>query len=107
MAGLAGVLVAGGLLRRRGRAAASKASFPEAFPLAKTPVRMTEGLTDAPAWPLDDGAWHPCADALARALGVSGEEAEGGPEHRPEPPVRRGPSGREHFWSDPHAPFGG
>ncbi|RKH04096.1 hypothetical protein D7X74_35630 [Corallococcus sp. CA047B] len=104
---MVGVLVAGGLLRRRASAAASKAVLPTAFPLAKARAETTALAGEPPAWPSNDGAWHPCADALARALGVSGEAAEGDRDVRPAPPLRRGPSGREHFWREPGTPSGG
>ncbi|RKG84759.1 hypothetical protein D7V88_21195 [Corallococcus terminator] len=104
---MVGALVAGGLLRRRGSVAASKAVLPRALLLAKESAGTTTLAGQPPARSVDDGAWHPCADALARALGVSGDEAEGDPEARPEPRVRRGPSGREHFWMEPGTPSGG
>ncbi|MCY1040086.1 hypothetical protein OV208_02045 [Corallococcus sp. bb12-1] len=107
MAGMVGALVAGGLVRRRSSMAASKAVLPGALLLAKAPAGTTTLAGQPPARPVDDGAWHPCADALALALGVSGDEAEGDPEVWPEPLVRRGPSGREHFWMEPGTPSRG
>ncbi|MCY1031948.1 hypothetical protein OV207_10815 [Corallococcus sp. BB11-1] len=104
MAGLVGVVVAGGLLRRRALSPASRGTLREAPGPLDAPFGAPAWSTLSPARPLDDVAWRPCADDLARALGVAGEPAEGTPEPWPLP--RRGPSGRERSWGEPSSSAG-
>ncbi|MBN8230971.1 hypothetical protein JYK02_25975 [Corallococcus macrosporus] len=92
MAGAVGLLVAGRLWRRR-----TGASLPEPAPsMAPEPE---------PAWPPDDEASSqttPFAgwDLTQEDADTPREEA-GAPGPGLPPRVRRGPSGREHFWLEP------
>ncbi|MHA7634229.1 hypothetical protein [Corallococcus sp. M7] len=94
MAGAVGLLVAGRLLRRRAEAALPESAPDEASalePVSWTPDALPDA-DDPPSagWSLtheDMPAWE---DA---------ETPEAGPQVLPR--IRRGPSGREHFWLEP------
>ncbi|WP_147442091.1 hypothetical protein [Corallococcus exercitus] len=85
MAGAVGLLVAGRLWRRRAGASLSEPA----------------ALEVPPAWPPDDEApstprWDLTQEDAAPWRDRDGVPAPGGP-----PRIRRGPSGREHFWLEP------
>ncbi|MBZ4371997.1 hypothetical protein [Corallococcus sp. AS-1-6] len=94
MAGAVGMLVAGRLLRRRAGAALPEPAPERASalePVSWTPTALP-GAEDPPGagWALtheDMPAWE---DGGAQDAGAQGP-----------PRIRRGPSGREHFWLEP------
>ncbi|WP_375754831.1 hypothetical protein [Corallococcus exercitus] len=100
MAGAVGLLVAGRLWRRRTGASlpepsSATAPFPEPDP------RAPAALEVPPAWPPDDEApstsrWNLTQEDAAPWADGAGVPAPGSP-----PRIRRGPSGREHFWLEP------
>ncbi|MBN9682241.1 MULTISPECIES: hypothetical protein [unclassified Corallococcus] len=84
MAGAVGLLVAGRLLRRRAGAA----------------------LPEPVSWPADaltDAGDPPSAGGALTHEDMAPWEDGGTQETEPQPPprIRRGPSGREHFWLEP------
>lgn len=94
MAGAVGLLVAGRLLRRRAGAALPESTPDEASGLE--PVSWT------PTTPPDDedppsAGWSLTHEDMARW--EDGEAREAGPQALPR--IRRGPSGREHYWLEP------
>jgi hypothetical protein len=99
MAGVMGLLVAGGLLRRRSVPSGDgprerAAPGPDASP-ALPPARQPPG-----------GAHRPEAAPPPFAV-TTRQDTDSGAPARSAPRIRRGPSGREHFWLEPEpAPLG-
>lgn len=97
MAGAVGLLVAGRLVRRRTRAALPEPS--EASDLEPASWAPT-ALEAQPAWALEEESASSTAWSLTHedmAPCVDDEMAEARPDALP-PRIRRGPSGREHYW---------
>ncbi|RKH82722.1 hypothetical protein D7X99_15040 [Corallococcus sp. AB032C] len=94
MTGAVGLLVAGRFLRRRSGAALPE-SIPEEAPVLEpftwTPTVLPDA-EDPPSagWSLTHEDMAPWED---------GEAQEAGPQVPPR--IRRGPSGREHYWLEP------
>ncbi|NOJ96416.1 hypothetical protein HMI51_26195 [Corallococcus coralloides] len=99
MAGAVGLMVAGRLLRRRAGAALPESAPKEASGGAASdlePVSWTPGaLPEAEAAP--SAGWSLTHEDMPAWDAV--EAQEDGP--RGPPRIRRGPSGREHFWLEP------
>ncbi|WP_338262948.1 hypothetical protein [Corallococcus caeni] len=94
MAGAVGLWLAGRLWRRRSGASVPEsvsgtASFPEPDPRAPAAPEVP------PAWPPDDEAASDSRWELTQEDAAPWEDGPGSP------PIRRGPSGREHFWLEP------
>ncbi|RKH21711.1 hypothetical protein D7Y27_19150 [Corallococcus sp. AB004] len=94
MAGAVGLLVAGRLRRRRAGAVLPE-SIPEAVPVLE-PVTWTPTALPDPEDPPSAG-WSLTHEDMAPW--EDREAPEAGPQGLPR--IRRGPSGREHYWLEP------
>ncbi|RKH56588.1 hypothetical protein D7W81_33405 [Corallococcus aberystwythensis] len=95
MAGAVGLLVAGRLLRRRTGVRIPESAPEEVSdlaPVAWAPTAPADGEAgSSPGWSLTHEDTAPWEDG----------EADGPGPRSPPPRIRRGPSGREHFWLEP------
>ncbi|WP_223638773.1 hypothetical protein [Corallococcus sp. EGB] len=100
MAGAVGLLVTGRFLRRRAGAAHTE-SAPEAVS-ALEPVDWALAAAEAPsALPLEEAGASAREDLTHEDMAPwEDDELEGAGPGGP-PRIRRGPSGREHYWLEP------